>query len=60
MPAGGHYMLYAWLPSQFGNQIMGMAPEEVYALVAPYFHQDQMVTGKDGDKTSAWYWFTRI
>lgn len=59
MPTGSHYMLYAWLPSQFGDQIMGMAPEEVSALVDPYFHQDQMVTGRDGDKASAWYWFTR-
>jgi SAM-dependent methyltransferase len=60
LPAGSHYMLYAWLPGQFGDQIMGMAPEEVSALVGPYFQQDRMVTGRDGDMTSAWYWFTRI
>jgi hypothetical protein len=53
-------MLYAWLPSQFGDQIMGLAPEEVSALIDPYFQQDQMVEGRDGDKVSAWYWFTRI
>lgn len=60
LPAGSHYMLYAWLPRQFGDTIMGMTPEQVSALVKPYFQQDQMVTGRDGDKVSAWYWFTRL
>jgi cyclopropane fatty-acyl-phospholipid synthase-like methyltransferase len=60
MPADSHFMLYAWLPSQFGKKTMGMTPEEISALVDPYFQQDQMVTGRDGDKVSAWYWFTRI
>ncbi len=60
LSSGSRYMLYAWLPSRFGDPIMGMTAEEVAALTAPYFVQDQMVTGKDGDKASAWYWFTRI
>ncbi len=60
LPAGGHYMLYAWLPSPSGGKVMGMTPEEVSALVGPYFQQDRMVEGRDGDKVSAWYWFTRI
>jgi cyclopropane fatty-acyl-phospholipid synthase-like methyltransferase len=60
MPAGGRYMLYAWQPGRFGGKVMGMTPQEVSALVGPYFHQDRMVEGRDGDKVSAWYWFTRI
>lgn len=60
LPAGSRYMLYAWLPSPSGGRTMGLAPQELSALVAPYFHQDQMVKGQDGDKVSAWYWFTRI
>ncbi len=60
LPTGSHYMLYAWLPSQSGRKVMGMTPEEVSALVGPYFQQDRMVEGRDGDKVSAWYWFTRI
>lgn len=59
LPAGSHYMLYAWLPSKSGGKVMGLASEEIFALVGPYFQQDQMVTGRDGDKASAWYWFTR-
>jgi cyclopropane fatty-acyl-phospholipid synthase-like methyltransferase len=60
LPAGSHYMLYAWLPHQSGDRIMGLAPEEISVLVDPYFQQDQMVEGRDGDRVSAWYWFTRI
>ena len=60
LPAGSRYMLYAWLPSRSGDKVMGLSTEEVSALVGPYFQQDQIVEGRDGDKVSAWYWFTRI
>jgi cyclopropane fatty-acyl-phospholipid synthase-like methyltransferase len=60
VPAGGRYMLYSWLSASFGGKVMGMAPEEVSALMTPYFRQDRMVEGREGQKASAWYWFTRI
>jgi cyclopropane fatty-acyl-phospholipid synthase-like methyltransferase len=60
MPAGGRYMLYAWLPSRCGDKVMGITPEEVSTLVNPYFQTDRMVEGREGDKVSAWYWFTRM
>jgi 2-polyprenyl-3-methyl-5-hydroxy-6-metoxy-1,4-benzoquinol methylase len=60
LASGGRYMLYAWLPGPMGARSMGLAPEEVGALTGPCFKQDAMAVGKDGDRASAWYWFTRV
>jgi SAM-dependent methyltransferase len=59
LPAGAHYMLYAWLPQIRRGRRVGISAQGVSALFLPAFKLKRTEVGRDGDGNSAWYWFTR-
>ena len=59
MPAGAHFMLYAWLPQIWHGAQRGISSDDVQALFGHAFIREKMAVGRDGGGKSAWYWFMR-
>jgi SAM-dependent methyltransferase len=56
---GGRYMLYAWLPTKWGNTTRGLSAEQIGALFSPAFRVTQTTVGKGREGDTAWHWLTR-
>jgi 2-polyprenyl-3-methyl-5-hydroxy-6-metoxy-1,4-benzoquinol methylase len=56
---GGQYMLYAWLPKQWGNTSRGLSPEQVGLLFAPAFAVTRTALGGERGMGSAWHWLVK-
>jgi SAM-dependent methyltransferase len=59
LPAGAHFMLYAWLPQIRRGVRRGISSEDVRDLFEHDFILGKTVVGRDSGGDSAWYWFTR-
>lgn len=59
LPAGAHFMLYAWLPQVWHGTRRGISSDDVKALFDHAFMLEKMVVGRDSGGESAWYWFIR-
>jgi 2-polyprenyl-3-methyl-5-hydroxy-6-metoxy-1,4-benzoquinol methylase len=56
---GAWYMLYAWLPRRWKGRTVGIAVDEVEALLTAAFKKEKVVMGEERGFGSAWYWYCR-
>jgi SAM-dependent methyltransferase len=56
---GGRYMLYTLDWRNQGGRSIGIVPDQVKALFAPWFNFTRIEKGNDRERSSTWFWMER-